>query len=188
MVTSDDPDLITHVKLLKHQGQAKKYLHTMLGTNYRMTDIQAAIGIVQLGKLAEFTRRRKRNAAIYDAALEEIPGIQVPKVAKGVEHTYHQYTVLIDERKIGFGRDQLAKSLREKNVQVGINYPSPLHRQPVFEEKFGFQGNLPVAEEMASTCLSLPVQPNLNEEDIHYVIQAVHQTIGEKRKSCGCER
>lgn len=178
LVASGDGELLDHVCLMKHQGQSAKYRHTVLGTNYRMTDMQAAIGIVQLERLPELTRRRRENARLYDEALGSLSGIQTPVVAEGVEHSYHQYTIVVDPDLAGCSRDEIVQRLTDMNVQVGINYPIPLHQQPAFVARHGNTPPLPVAEKFCETCLSLPVQPHLDEEEIRYVIEVVAQLVG----------
>jgi len=171
MITSDDGDLLERAQLLKRQGQAGKYRHTVLGGNMRMTDMQAAIGLGQLEQLPELTRKRRRNAGIYADRLGQTPGINLPTVRSGVGHCYHQYTITLSE-EARCSRDELIESLVGLNIQVGINYPIPLHQQPVFEEQSA-QPELPTAEAYCLSCLSLPVQPHLEEEEVHYVADAL---------------
>jgi len=179
LIASDDSELIRYVETMKRQGQEGKYRHTMLGTNYRMTDMQAAIGLVQLEKLGQFSCRRQHNAGFYNETLVDIPGIQIPKIPFGIDHTFHQYTILIEPTRLNCSRDEFADALRAKNVQVGVNYPVPLYRQPVFERIIDIYEPLPVSENMANTCLSLPVQPFLTDDDLQYVVNAIKITIDE---------
>ena len=177
MVTSDDEACLDYVRLMKRQGQSAKYQHTLLGTNYRMTDIQAAIGLVQLRRLRGFTEARQRNAQRYREKLADVSGLHLPSVDERVEHSYHQFTVTVDPEGVRPPRDEIAAQLRELNVQVGINYPVPLHRQPVFGALATEKTDLPVAERFCETCLSLPVQPFLEEEEIDYVAGALRQAM-----------
>jgi perosamine synthetase len=176
MVTSEDDDVIERVRLLKRQGQARKYQHTVLGTNYRMTDMQAVIGSQQLRRLPELTERRRENARRYDALLGELEGVHVPACDARVYHVYHQYTITIDPAVVRRTRDEIVEHLQSMNIQVGINYPIPLHKQPVFASTA--QPELPRAEKYSECCLSLPVQPLLEVEQIEYVAAVLRQALG----------
>ena len=173
MVVSDDRKLADFVRLLKRQGQAEKYRHTILGTNYRMTDIQAVIGLEQLENLAEQTNNRRRSAARYDAQLADVVGLQIPFMGNDVRHSYHLYTISVDPTCGEGGRDGLRQVLQAANIQTTVNYPVPLHKQPVFIERYGELPFLKNAEKMASRCLSLPLHPHLSEAEIDYVSDVI---------------
>ncbi|NTV01062.1 MAG: aminotransferase DegT, partial [Methanoregulaceae archaeon] len=172
MVTTDDPDLALKVRRIINHGQQEKYLHTCLGYNFRMTDIGAAIGLVQLAKLDAFNARRQETAAFYDATIRS-PGIILPHVDQGVGHVYHQYVVRVTG-ECRLSRDQLAVALREKGIGTAVHYPIPLHRQPVFEECTK-KSQCPVADLLAAEVLSLPVHPLVTDDERAYIGRCIHE-------------
>jgi dTDP-4-amino-4,6-dideoxygalactose transaminase len=145
-----------------------------------MTDLCAAIGRVQLGRLPEIARRRQRNAAFYDAALAGLAGVTTPFVPAGTTHAYHQYSILIDPARTpnGAGRDAVRAALSERGVASGIYYPTPLHLHPLFA-RFGYgPGDFPVAERVASQILALPVHPLLDADQLTHVVRALRAAVG----------
>jgi len=178
MITSNDRQFIEKCVRLKRQGQEKKYYHTVMGTNYRMTDMQAALGIEQLKKLHENTQKRRQNASLLDKGLQSIDGIITPYVSPEVKHCYHQYTILLAD-SIGTERDRVISQLKERGVGCGINYPTPLHLQPVFQKYKNHNSfSLNCAENYVQRCLSLPVHPYLKADDIQFIIEAVKEVVG----------
>lgn len=163
MVTTADAELARKVRLLRNQGQERRYENEVVGLNNRMTDIHAAIGRVQLRKLAEWTARRQANAAYLSANLR---GVVVPRVASEATHVFHQYTI----RLVGLDRDRFAAELGELGIGSGVYYPIPNHRLPAFSR----DSDLPVTEQAAGECLSLPVYPTLKEADLDAIVDAVN--------------
>lgn len=163
MVSCATEELARRVRLFRNQGMEKQYENEVVGLNNRMTDIHAAIGRVQLTKLAGWTKQRQENAAFLDANLE---GVVVPTVAPGAVHVYHQYTIRVPSDRDGF-----AKALREEYlVGCGVYYPIPNHRLP----SFGLTLDLPQTEQAALEVLSLPVHPSLSQGDLERIVQAVN--------------
>lgn len=180
MLVTADAALAAAARRFRNHGQSERYNYERLGYNYRMTDMSAAIGRVQLGRLSAISAARRANAAFYDAALAGIPGIATPFVPPGVEHAYHQYSLLIDPELTpnGAGRDAVRAFLNEREVGSGIYYPVPLHLHPVFA-RFGYgPGDFPVAERVASQILALPVHPRLEREQLTWVARAVRAAVG----------
>lgn len=163
MVTTADDDLARTVRLLRNQGMDRRYANELVGFNTRMTDIHAAIGRVQLTRLAGWTKRRQENAAFLD---EHLDGIVVPSVAPEGTHVYHQYTV----RVVGHDRDAFAAELARRGVGSGVYYPIPNHRLP----SFGGCEELPETERAARECLSLPVHPSLSTRDLERIVSVVN--------------
>jgi dTDP-4-amino-4,6-dideoxygalactose transaminase len=163
MVTTADESIERMVRLLRNQGMERRYENEVVGFNTRMTDLHAAIGRVQLTKLADWTRRRQANARFLDENLE---GVVVPPVADGAEHVYHQYTIRVP----GHDRDVFAKALAGEGVGSGVYYPIPNHRLP----SFGLTLDLPETERAAAEVLSLPVHPALTEQDLERVVLGVN--------------
>lgn len=163
MVSTGDDEFARRVRLLRNQGMERQYENELVGLNNRMTDIHAAIGRVQLTKLAGWTAQRKANAAFLDANLE---GVVVPPVAEGAGHVYHQYTIRVPQDRDGF-----AKALREDyGVGCGVYYPIPNHRLPSFARSL----DLPQTEKAALEVLSLPVHPSLSQDDLDRIVSAVN--------------
>jgi len=183
MVTTGDADIARRVKLLRNQGMERRYENEVIGFNTRMTDIHAAIGRVQLAKLAGWTKQRQDNAAFLDA---NISGVITPPVAPGATHVYHQYTI----RTVGHDRDAFSEALAAEGVGNGVYYPIPNHRLPSLihfsprpgdGRQCGTQGCcaagacevMPVTEQVARECLSLPVHPSLSQGDLERIAAAV---------------
>jgi dTDP-4-amino-4,6-dideoxygalactose transaminase len=172
-VTTDDDDLAEWLRIYRNQGMRARYQFEMLGYNFRMTDIAAAIGLVQFGKLARNTARRRAIAARYDEAFGELP-IGLPITPDGRTHVFHQYTL-----DVGGARDAIVSDLREAGVGADIYYPIPVHRQPYIMER-GLFAELPVTDAAASRTLALPMFPGLTEPEQDQVIAAVRDAVGRR--------
>ena len=170
MITTDDGELAERVRLLREHGMKVRYHHDVVGYNFRMTDISAAIGLAQLPKLPAFNERRRAIAARYDA---ELRGVITPSVRPGVTHAYHQYTLRVNER------DAFAEALKARGVGSAIYYPIPVHRQkPFLAIGYGHE-TLPVTERLTAQVLSIPVHPSLSDDEVSAVIDAVNATAAE---------
>ena len=169
MITTNDDEIARQSKMIRNHGMQRRYYHDMLGYNFRMTDINAAIGIVQLGRLETFTAKRRANAACFN---ERITSVVTPKVKAGYEHVWHQYTVRVDKAR---DRDAAVKQLTDAGVGSGIFYPVPAYRQtPVVERGYGGI-ELPVTEQIVREVISLPVHPQLTDTDIETIITEVNK-------------
>jgi dTDP-4-amino-4,6-dideoxygalactose transaminase len=154
------------VRLLRGHGMRVRYHHEILGYNFRMTDLHAAVGIAQLGHLEEWNARRRENAAYLSQRLR---GVTVPPAPNGYHHVYHQYTV-----RVGGGRrDALQAHLGEAGIGTGVYYPIPAHKQPVYLDR-GFDVALPHTEQAAEEVLSLPVHPALTGDDLDFIVERVN--------------
>jgi perosamine synthetase len=171
MVTTNDKPLADKLRLIVNHGQSEKYLHTMLGYNYRMTDIAAAIGVVQLKKLDKFNMRRRKNAEYYAANLS-VKGLVKPKVAEGVQHVYHQYVIRLTE-EFPLSRTVFMEYLRAKGIGSAVHYPIPIHRQPLYAP-VADPDPCPVATRLATSVLSLPVHPSLDTKDLAYICETIN--------------
>lgn len=174
MITTDNQELYEHLKLLRSHGAEGKYYHTILGLNYRMTDVEAAIGIGQLTRLDELVRKRRKNARYLTEKLSSIDGITVPLEKKYVEHSYNQYCILIGEGEFSISRDELQEKLKKKGMSTGIHYPRCLHQQPIFKKLFP-NVSLPIGEELAKRILALPVWPGLKQEELEYIVTSIKE-------------
>jgi dTDP-4-amino-4,6-dideoxygalactose transaminase len=165
MVVTADEKLARQVRLLRNQGMERKYENEVVGLNNRMTDVHAAVGRVQLTKLAGWNEQRQRNAAYLD---EHLRGVVTPKVANGAEHVYHQYTVRSDDR------DGMVAKLAEAGIGTGVYYPIPNHELP----SFGLTLDLPETARACREVFSLPVHPALSNDDLERVVAEVSKAAG----------
>jgi dTDP-4-amino-4,6-dideoxygalactose transaminase len=142
----------------------------MLGYNFRLTDLAAAIGLAQFAKLERNTARRQAIAARYDEAFAELP-IRLPITPDGRTHVFHQYTI-----DVGPARDAIIAELREAGVGADIYYPIPVHRQEYIMER-GLHADLPITDAAAARTLALPMFPGLTDEEQGQVIAAVRAAV-----------
>ncbi|WP_324650804.1 DegT/DnrJ/EryC1/StrS family aminotransferase [Georgenia sp. H159] len=167
MVACADEEVARAVRLLRNQGMERQYANEVVGLNVRMTDIHAAIGRVQLGKLAGWTAQRQANAAFFDANLA---GVRTPPVAPGAVHVYHQYTIRVD----GAERDAMVAALRQEHgVGTGVYYPIPNHRLESLA-RYAPDHELVQTERAAAEVISLPVHPSLSQQDLERVVAGVN--------------
>lgn len=169
IITTNDNKITESCRLLRNHGQSKKYFHTTLGYNYRMTDIHAVIGIVQPKKLDTFNRKRIENASFLNKHIK-MEGINTPYKENNVKHVYHQYVITIDEN---INREKLMKYLDNYGIGCTIHYPIPIYEQPIYRE-LGYSANCPIAEKLAHQVLSLPIHPSLTEEDLIYIVNTIN--------------
>ena len=172
MVLTNDEEIARRLRIIRNQGMNQQYHHERLGYNLRMTDMCAAIGIVQLGKLPGWTEKRQRNAAYYN---EHLRHVTTPKPRDGYTHVYHQYTVRVPK---GADRDKICSSLNDRGVGVRVYYPKPIHCQPVFTQMSGYSDlKLPETDLATSQVFSLPVHPSLNGDELRYVVEQVNEVL-----------
>ncbi len=165
------------IRRLRNHGQTRRYWHEDIGWNFRITSIQAAIGLVQLRKLDEMNNRRREIAKIYSDELSTLQSIRLPVEKPWAKHVYHQYTIWVNEEGI---RDRLANYLRSKEIQTGIHYPNPLHKQPALM-KYSAGDCCPNAEIASKHVISLPMHPGLSDEDALYVAETVKKFFKDVR-------
>jgi len=171
MVLTNNKEVERRLRLITNHGQDKKYLHAVLGHNYRMTNIQAAIGIAQLKKLENFNEKRVKNAEFLSRHLK-VP-LETPYKKKDVKHVYHQYVVKIKE-DFPMKRDEFINYLSENGIDTAIHYPMPIHKQPLYRE-LGYPEDLcPVSTELSIVVLSLPVHPALTDDDLRYICEKIN--------------
>jgi len=164
------------MRFMRTHGQTGKYLHTMLGLNYRMTDVEAAIGREQLRRLDKMLEWRRKNAAILTAGLESLPGIRPQKITPETDHAWHQYCVVVDQEKCGLTRDQLAEFLKKRGIATGVHYPRGLHQQPIFEASYG-KMKLTTTEYLARNILALPVHHGLKKDEVDWIVENLRHAV-----------
>jgi dTDP-4-amino-4,6-dideoxygalactose transaminase len=167
-IVTNDPELAQQVRLLADHGQTRKYEHTFVGWNSRLDGIQAAALSVKLNRLDDWNTRRRHWADLYRTQLQGTR-LQLPRETDDAHHVYHLFVVRTPQR------DALAEFLRQRGVMTALHYPRPLHVQPAFSH-LGYQvGDFPVAEACARECLSLPLHPQLTEEQVTWVCEGVKE-------------
>jgi len=167
MLLTDDPGIARRARALINHGSYRKYRHEMLGYNYRMTDVAAALGLVQLRKLPGFNRARRRNAAYLTARFCGLRWLEVPPHPTDRVPVFHQYTVRVKNR------DKFCAHLAAGGVGYGIHYPLPLHRQPLYRQLGYGRVSLPESERAAQEVVSLPVHPGLTSRDLATIAEVV---------------
>jgi dTDP-4-amino-4,6-dideoxygalactose transaminase len=176
VVTNNDT-LARRVQMLRDHGQARKYIHSMVGWNARMDGLQGAILSVKLRYLQAGNEARRAKARLYQRYLAEVDDVITPVEAEYAKHVYHVYALRVPER------DSVLHALTEKGIGCGIHYPVPLHLQEAYQDLGLGEGSFPVAEKCAREFLSLPMFPELKAEQIEYVAHEVETAV----KSVGCE-
>jgi dTDP-4-amino-4,6-dideoxygalactose transaminase len=162
-VATNDDALARKLRMIRDHGAERKYDHEIQGHNYRMEGIQGAVLAVKLKHLSGWTEARRRNAKRYDEQLREIPSLVTPAEMSYAKHVYHLYVIRTPHR------EKMQKHLEAHGIGTGLHYPVPLHLQKVFSELGYTRGDFPVAERLADECLSLPMFPELTEDQIGYV-------------------
>ena len=168
-LTTADAGLAAQVRALRNYGSARKYHNDFIGYNSRLDELQAAVLRVKLGHLQAWTAQRQQLAAWYGQYLAGIAGLRLPAVAPGATHVYHLYVVHTPRR------DALQQHLAAWGIGTLIHYPVPPHRQPAYAGLGWAAGALPIAEDLAATCLSLPLWPGMTEEQVAAVAAAIRQ-------------
>jgi dTDP-4-amino-4,6-dideoxygalactose transaminase len=170
LVTSD-PELVKRVRMLRDWGQEKRYLHVLEGFNYRMDNLQGAFLRIKLRHLPAWTEARRAHAARYRQLLEGAR-LRLPAERPDAKHVYHLYAVMTE------AREALAARLADKGVATGFHYPTPVHLQPCFAHLGYHRGDLPNTERVAAQEISLPMYPELTEEQLREVAAAVASAAG----------
>lgn len=158
-ITTNDESLANRVKTLRNYGSSVKYLNDEIGYNNRLDEMQAAFLRVKLKYLSDWTNQRKEIARWYNNNLAG-NGFVLPEVHKKADHVYHLYVVRTKNR------DKTQLELNEKGIQTIIHYPIPPHLQKAYRHLGYKEGDFPIAEEIAKTCLSLPIWPGMQKDDI----------------------
>jgi len=172
MITTGNADIYEKSKKLINHGQSSKYTHDILGYNYRMTDIAAAIGIEQIKKIDGFNELRRKNASYYNDNID-CEGIVKPFSEPYSKHVYHQYAIRVTA-DFPLSREELMKHLEERGISTAVHYPSCISSQPVFRQ---YEASTPVSHSVSKEILSLPVHPLLTEKDLEYVCNSINEVI-----------
>lgn len=169
MITTNSRQIYEKCNLLRAHGSRVKYYHDILGYNFRMTDMEAAIGLEQLKKLNQFNNLRIQNAQFLNKNLRKIPGLVVPEPLKQAKHVYHQYTIRITPQ-FPLSRDEILKKLTQSGIGTAVFYPLPINAQKIYKD-LGYKMMTPVAEQISKEVISLPVHPGLKKRDLQYIVK-----------------
>ena len=170
-VVTDNDAVMEKMRVFRDHGQPKKYAHDMIGWNCRMDGIQAAVLSVKLKYLPAWNEARRKHAKQYDQLLEGMTGIVLPHEAGYAQHVYHLYAVRNGRR------DDLMTALGDKGIATGIHYPVPLHLTGAYQHLGYPEGSFPVSERIARELVSLPMFPELDQEQIEYVVAGIKEFV-----------
>ena len=171
-IITNDEQLARKAKMLRDHGSLEKYQHHVFGHNYRMEGLQGAVLGVKLKHLAHWTEKRREVARKYNEFLKGVEFIDLPAEKPNVKHVYHLYVVQILKgggEKTKSVRDKLVLDLKEKGIATGLHYPIPLHLQKCFSYLNYNYGDFPISETLSDACLSLPIYPEITDDQIEFV-------------------
>lgn len=175
MITTNNHQLADKLRMLRSHGQDQRYHHVILGYNYRMTDIQAALGLVQLDRLNWVIKKKIEKATYYNERIKKLFGddVKTPYVAPYATHVYMFYSIQFKKKET---RDKAIVKLEQKNIETRVAFPS-IHLQPLYQKLYGYKrGYLPITEEISDTILCLPIYPHISREEQEYVLSALKDT------------
>lgn len=176
MITTNDAELADRLRTLRHQGQDGRYNHVVVGFNYRMTEMQAALGRSQLDKIDDTLAKKNAIAERYNDAISDIEGINVPTVPDYVSaHSWYMYTVSVEDP---LDRDELVDFLNERGIDTRLSFP-PIHTQAAYREEYGYEPHdYPVSQGAWESLVNLPISPRLTEDEQERVIGALEKFVG----------
>ncbi len=171
MVVTSDEELAGKVSKLINQGRSSKYVHDILGFNFRLSELPSAVGRAQLRKLPGWVEARRKWASVYSELLADLPDVITPRTMEWAEHAYYVYTIQVPDR------DGLAEYLNKNDVATGIYYPVPLHKQPCIEQHIDMT-SLPHTDACVDRIISLPMHPMLTKEMVERVCASIRNFFG----------
>jgi len=173
MVITNNDKIAEKARIMRNVSHSpkKRYLHEMIGFNYRLTNLQAAIGVAQLENIEKYVDARRNHAKLYNSLLKNVKGITLPAEEKWAKNVYWMYSILIQD-DFGMARDELQKKLREKGIDTRTFF-IPTHAQPVFEGMDFTKGSYPVSDEISRKGLYLPSSSSLTEEQIRFICDTI---------------
>lgn len=176
MILTNDPDVANKCRLLRDHGMSpnKRYWHEVVGYNYRMTNLQAALGVGQMKKIDSIIDRKKNNAAIYESLLKNVPGVTLPPNQDWADNIYWLYTILINEAEVGVSSGFISNVLKQNNIDTRPVF-YPMNIQPIY--RVSCNKEFPVAEYISKSGISLPSAPDINAADIKKVCGVIIDNI-----------
>lgn len=176
MVTTDDQKFVKNIRSIRTHGEEKPYRSVMIGHNYRMPELEAAIGLVQLSRLPGFLEVRRRNARILLEELGGVDSLELPVEREGCKHSWYVFSIRLKGASVG-RRNEVVERLRKRRVGAAVYYPTPIHLMPYYRKRYGHI-HLPETERAAKQVFSLPVHPSLSKTEMGYVAEAVKKSVG----------
>ena len=167
-ITTKDPDLALKMRMLANHGRQSKHNHEFEGVNSRLDGLQAAILTVKLNHLEKWTEQRRKNAALYRRYLQDLPLI-LPNDSEAIRHVYHLFVIRTDDR------EKVRAFLKKQGVDTGVHYPVPLPFLKAYAHLGYDHGDFPAAHKLCKEILSLPMYPELSEEQIVYICDCIKQ-------------
>jgi dTDP-4-amino-4,6-dideoxygalactose transaminase len=174
-VVTNHPELAEKIKKLRDHGQSKKYQHAMIGWNARMDGIQGAVLNVKLKYLPSWNEARRKNAKIYDELLSDVDGVITPIEKDYGKQVYHVYAIRVQNR------DDLIGDLYKYDIHCGIHYPVPIHLQNAYMNLYCKNSNLKISEKVTSEFISLPMFPDLTDEQIRRVVNKIKVSMSTRQ-------
>ncbi|NOX71621.1 MAG: DegT/DnrJ/EryC1/StrS family aminotransferase [Candidatus Micrarchaeota archaeon] len=169
MILTNSEDAVSNARKIRNHGQSEQYLQELLSYNFRMTDINAALGLVQLRKLDFLNAKRAENAKFFTKELSDIDWLETPFVPDNVIPSWHQYTLKI----LNGRRDEFLQYMNDNGIGCRVYYPMPVYMQP-FYQSIGFkEGLCPIAERVSREVVSIPVGPHLTEDDREKIVETI---------------
>ncbi len=169
MITINDSKAAEKIRILRNHGSQGSYIHKLIGYNSRLDEIQAGILLVKFKRIDEYNKKRREKATLYNTLLNDV--VKCPQEKNEITHVYHQYTILSEQR------DSIQKHLKEKDIPSVVYYPVPLHLQEALRYLGYKKNDFPVTERISSQVLSLPIYPELAEEDIISTSEAIKECL-----------
>jgi perosamine synthetase len=183
IIVTNNKEIADLCRSLRNQGRtgSEEWLeHQRLGYNYRLSDINCALGIAQLERIEELLVKRERAAQMYDARLKDWPEVTIPFSSPGVKRGWFVYVIVLADSYSRENRDRILKSLRERSIGCS-NYFTPIHLQPFYAKQFGFKpGDFPVTERVSARTIALPFYGNLGEAEIDFVVKNLKEIVAKK--------
>lgn len=176
MVTTNDDDYSDKLRMVRTHGEQRPYWPTSIGSNYRMNELLAAIGLAQLKKLPSFLEKRRRNAQFLSEKLGVLGKVIPPKEPEGRKHAWYVYTLRLRGANAG-KRNKAIDKLRSKNIEATVYYESPLHMLPLYREFSTTRRPLPETEKACRQVFSLPVHPRLDEPELGYIFETLKRVL-----------
>ena len=180
-IVTNSGEIATLCRSLRNQGrgEGRAWLaHERLGYNYRLSDIQCALGIAQLEWIGELLSKREKVAALYNRLLKNLPGLRLLSVSPQVTMSWFVYIIVLEQEFTRRQRDNILCGLRKRGIGCG-NYFPPIHLQPFYVDTFGYKrGDFPVTESVSDRTIALPFYGNLREEEIKFVVECVREELG----------
>jgi len=170
LITTNNNKIYKKLLIIRNQGQTRRYNHVMLGNNYRMTDVQAAIGIEQLKKINLILKNKNKIAAYYSSHLINVKGLKIPEIPEYVtQNGWYNYTIRVNPKV----RDKLVKHLSKNGIETRVSFP-PVHIQPYYKRKFKFKkSQFPKSFKCYQEIIDLPIWSNLKRKDLDYIISKI---------------